>query len=322
MPSSLRASASSIPISSSTKRSRPSGPSRRPTLRPCSSASATSATAAWRGSRRALGLAERVRFLGRQPAADYADLIAATDVGVNLRRPPTNGETSAALLDLLATGVATIVTDVATFADYPDTVVRKVRWDDARGPEELRRALVSLAGDRTTRQELGSAAQAYVRQHHAWPNSAAAYVELIERCRRPPSPHHPAARRGGRSPAFRRLGRGPIMKSWLEAHAPPAGSQDRRPDHPAPRGGGPAGGRRRARTRDPSRQSTPQGRRCATVVTEPRTSSPTCGGRPRRTRCCSTAWSASWSECRRSSKRSSRLAPLEEEPETERLMIG
>ena len=51
-------------------------------------------------------------------------------MGVNLRRPPTNGETSAALLDLLATGVATIVTDVATFADYPDTVVRKVHWDE------------------------------------------------------------------------------------------------------------------------------------------------------------------------------------------------
>ena len=129
----------------------------------------------------ALGLAERVRFLGRQPAADYADLIAATDVGVNLRRPPTNGETSAALLDLLATGVATIVTDVATFADYPETVVRKVRWDD-RGPDELRRALGSLASDRTARQALGSAAQAHVRQYHTWPKSAACYVELIERC--------------------------------------------------------------------------------------------------------------------------------------------
>src|SRR6202034_3301666 len=106
----------------------------------------------------ALGLADRVRFLGRQPAADYDDLIAATDVGVNLRLPPTNGETSAALLNLLASGVATVVTDVATFADYPDTVVRKVRWDEARGPEALRQALFSLASDRTARQAFGSAA--------------------------------------------------------------------------------------------------------------------------------------------------------------------
>jgi glycosyltransferase involved in cell wall biosynthesis len=129
----------------------------------------------------ALGLAQRVRFLGRQPAADYADLIAVADLGVNLRRPPTNGETSAALLDLLAAGVATIVTDVATFGDYPDTVVRKVRWD-ARGPEELGRALGTLARDPVARRALGRAALDHVQQNHAWPRSAARYVELIERC--------------------------------------------------------------------------------------------------------------------------------------------
>jgi glycosyltransferase involved in cell wall biosynthesis len=130
---------------------------------------------------RALGLSDRVRFLGRRPAADYADLIAATDLGVNLRRPPTNGETSAALLDLLSAGVATIVTDVATFADYPDAVVRKVRWDD-RGPENLRRAMLELARDRATREALGRSALAHVRECHAWSRSAALYVELIERC--------------------------------------------------------------------------------------------------------------------------------------------
>jgi glycosyltransferase involved in cell wall biosynthesis len=130
---------------------------------------------------RALGLSDRVRFLGRQPADDYDDLIHAIDLGINLRRPPTNGETSAALLDLLAAGVATIVTDVATFADYPDVVVRKVRWDD-RGPENLRRALVAFASDRPLREALGRAAQAEVREHHAWPLAASRYAELIERC--------------------------------------------------------------------------------------------------------------------------------------------
>jgi glycosyltransferase involved in cell wall biosynthesis len=141
----------------------------------------------------ALGLSRRVRFLGRRPAADYADLIAVTDIGINLRRPPTNGETSAALLDLLAAGVATIVTDVATFGDYPDSVVHKVRWD-ARGPEELGRALRTLARDADARRALGSAALDHVRRNHAWPRAAARYVELIERC----------ARRRGASPAEER----------------------------------------------------------------------------------------------------------------------
>jgi glycosyltransferase involved in cell wall biosynthesis len=129
----------------------------------------------------ALGVSGRVRFLGRQPASDYVDLIDAIDLGINLRRPPTNGETSAALLDLLSAGVATIVTEVATFADYPDAVVRKVRWD-GRGPEELRRALLELAGDRGAREALGAGAYSHVREYHAWPRVAARYVAAIERC--------------------------------------------------------------------------------------------------------------------------------------------
>src|SRR5262249_60803105 len=123
------------------------------------------------GESEALGLEQRVRFLGRLAAVDYADLIKVIDIGINLRRPPTNGETSAALLDLLAAGVATVVTDVATFGDYPDSVVRKVRWD-ARGPEELRRALGTLASDPGARQALGGSALAPIRRHHAWPCAA------------------------------------------------------------------------------------------------------------------------------------------------------
>jgi glycosyltransferase involved in cell wall biosynthesis len=140
----------------------------------------TDAGAARRESQ-VLGLEDRVRFLGRQPAADYADLIRATDIGINLRRPPTNGETSAALLDLLAAGVATIVTDVATFGDYPNAVVRKVRWD-ARGQKTLGQVLLELARDPGARQALGVRAWNHVRSHHEWSRVAERYVDAIERC--------------------------------------------------------------------------------------------------------------------------------------------
>ena len=76
-----------------------------------------------------LGLQHRVRFLGHHPAEVLADLAAIADIGVCLRRPPTNGETSAALMDLLRLGVPTIVSDVGSFSCYPDSVVRKHRWD-------------------------------------------------------------------------------------------------------------------------------------------------------------------------------------------------
>ncbi len=127
------------------------------------------------------GLSGRVRFLGRQSAADFDDLSAITDVGFNLRRPPTNGETSAALLQLLSFGVATIVTDVATFADFPDAVVRKVRWE-ADGLDGLIRATRELVRNREARESLGIAAREHVRREHDWAKVAAQYVEVIERC--------------------------------------------------------------------------------------------------------------------------------------------
>ncbi|AGA26574.1 glycosyltransferase [Singulisphaera acidiphila] len=131
----------------------------------------------------ALGLLDRVRFLGRQPWSNFTDLIAVTDLGVNLRLPPTNGETSGALLNMLAAGVPTIVTDVATFSDYPAEVVRKVRWE-TEGIDGLRRALFDLASNQVERKRLGEAAWKHCLEHHEWPRVAAQYVEAIERSHR------------------------------------------------------------------------------------------------------------------------------------------
>lgn len=129
----------------------------------------------------ALGLSDRVRFLGRQSYDDFTLLMSVTDVGVNLRMPPTNGETSGALLNLLADGVPTVVTDVATFADYPSTVVRKVKWE-TEGPEGLLNAMRELATDRAARENLGRAAWTYVDEYHDWPRVAKLYIEAIEAC--------------------------------------------------------------------------------------------------------------------------------------------
>ena len=114
-----------------------------------------------------LGLQHRVRFLGHYPG-DLADLAAIADIGVCLRRPPTNGETSGALLDLLRLGVPTIVSDVGSFSCFPDSVVRKHRWD-MTGLTGLTQALRELAEDRPRREVLGRAAWHYVHQNHGWP---------------------------------------------------------------------------------------------------------------------------------------------------------
>ncbi len=145
-----------------------------------------------------LGLLDRVRFLGRQSRADFADLAAVADLGVNLRRPPTNGETSAALLNLLASGIPTIVTDVGTFSDFPGDVVRKVRWE-SEGLDGLRRALLELATDPRAREERALATWEYVRAHHEWPHVAKLYVDVIEHW------HEETAAARGRGAAVDRL---------------------------------------------------------------------------------------------------------------------
>ncbi len=126
-----------------------------------------------------LGLQHRVRFLGHYPG-DLADLAAIANLGVCLRRPPTKGETSAALLDLLRLGVPTIVSDVGSFSGYPDSVVLKHRWD-SDGLAGLTQALRELAEDRPRREALGRSAWHYVNLYHAWPRAADSYAEIIER---------------------------------------------------------------------------------------------------------------------------------------------
>lgn len=131
---------------------------------------------------RALGLEDRIHFLGRQPSKAFEDLVAITDVGVSLRRPPTFGETSGSLLDLLRSGVATIVNNVGTFADYPSSVVRKVSWD-LEGLPGLSRAMLELLMDHKRREALGQSARHYVEQKHDWSSVARQYAQVIERVR-------------------------------------------------------------------------------------------------------------------------------------------
>jgi glycosyltransferase involved in cell wall biosynthesis len=126
-----------------------------------------------------LGLEHRVRFLGHYPG-DLADVAAITDIGVCLRRPPTHGETSASLMDFLRLGVPTIVSDVGTFSDYPDSVVRKHRMDKD-GIAGLTQAMRELAEDRPRREALGRMARQYVQQNHSWSGAADSYEEIIER---------------------------------------------------------------------------------------------------------------------------------------------
>jgi glycosyltransferase involved in cell wall biosynthesis len=139
-----------------------------------------------------LGIADRVRFLGRRTDDEFLDLIAAADVGVSLRRPPTYGETSGALLHLLRHGVATVVIDVDAFADYPDDAVRKVVWERDR-IEGLSAAFLGLARSPGYREALGRSARQHIERWHRWSRVAALYAELVERFPLEPARRLPSA---------------------------------------------------------------------------------------------------------------------------------
>ncbi|GAC1464106.1 MAG: hypothetical protein NVSMB9_02390 [Isosphaeraceae bacterium] len=143
-----------------------------------------------------LGLGAQVRFLGRPDDERFFTLIAATDIGLILRGPEVSGDAPATLLHLLRSGVATVLTEIGSFAEFPEGIVRKVRWDEAAGGiEALRRVLHALAAHPAARDALGRAAQEHVRAHHSWPQVAARYAEVIAWSARAPA--------SGTAPLFR-----------------------------------------------------------------------------------------------------------------------
>jgi glycosyltransferase involved in cell wall biosynthesis len=126
------------------------------------------------------GLASRVRFLAPKPTSEFVELVGVADIGLNLRRPPTYGETSGTLLDLLRQGIPTIITAVGTFADFPEHAVRKIPWVDESSQELLARTLIDLAENRSAREELRTSSMGYVKDRHDWSHVAERYANAIE----------------------------------------------------------------------------------------------------------------------------------------------
>ncbi len=77
-----------------------------------------------------LGLQSTVRVLGFIPMEDFVGYIAACDIILNLRFP-TVGESSGTLLRSLGLGRAVIVSNIGSFAEYPDEICLKVPVDAA-----------------------------------------------------------------------------------------------------------------------------------------------------------------------------------------------
>ena len=88
-------------------------------------------------TRERLGIAGRVHHAGFVSDADLPAYMQAADIGACLRWP-TNGETSASWLRLLAAGRPTVITDLAHQPEVP--VVDARAWPAAARPVAVRGA--------------------------------------------------------------------------------------------------------------------------------------------------------------------------------------
>lgn len=121
---------------------------------------------------------KRVRILGWADESTFANYLAAADVAVQLRSQ-SRGESSAAVLDCMNHGVATIVNAHGSFADLPRDGVWML--PEIFDTPQLTDAIEALWRNAQSRIELGQRGCNWVQQAHAPQVCAAQYARAIER---------------------------------------------------------------------------------------------------------------------------------------------
>ncbi len=119
----------------------------------------------------------RVHITGFVSGEAYGLYLQAADIGVQLRAF-SRGETSAAVLDCLRHGLATIVNANGSMAELPADCV--LRLEDQFETTALVQALERLCNDVQERRHLGAAARAHMDEHHDPVRIAGQYREAIE----------------------------------------------------------------------------------------------------------------------------------------------
>ncbi len=125
-----------------------------------------------------LGLEAHARVLGFVPIEDFAGLMAACDIVLNLRFP-TVGENSGSLMRALGLGRAVVVSDVGSFRELPDSIVLKTPVDSTE--ENLLFEYLNLLVSRPeVARGLGANAKAWVERECGWPLVAVRYATFLD----------------------------------------------------------------------------------------------------------------------------------------------
>ncbi|GAB2479707.1 glycosyltransferase [Comamonas humi] len=123
------------------------------------------------------GHERQIKITGWANTVLFQNYLHAADIGVQLRTL-SRGETSAAVLDCMNYGLATIVNANGSMADLPDEGVWKL--PDIFDEDQLVQALTTLHHDARRRLQLGAYAQQIIRTQHAPHTCAELYANAIE----------------------------------------------------------------------------------------------------------------------------------------------
>lgn len=126
----------------------------------------------------------KVKITGWASAEDYKSWLSASDVGVQLRTS-SRGETSAAVLDCMNYGLATIVNANGSMADLDENSVWKL--EDNFSEEDLVRALTELHENHEKRTRLQESARYQIHKYHNPRHCAEEYYNTIEELYAKPS---------------------------------------------------------------------------------------------------------------------------------------
>jgi glycosyltransferase involved in cell wall biosynthesis len=125
-----------------------------------------------------MGLWGNVRVLGFTPIEEFTGYLAACDVVLNLRYP-TVGESSGTLLRALGLGKPVLVSEIGSFAEFPEDVCLKVPVG-AEEEDLIFEYLNLLVSRPEVARELGARAKRYVAEECNWPAVARWYAEFLE----------------------------------------------------------------------------------------------------------------------------------------------
>ncbi|RUU12461.1 glycosyltransferase [Mesorhizobium sp. USDA-HM6] len=130
------------------------------------------------------GIAERIRITGWADMTTYRNYLAAADIAVQLRTQ-SRGETSAATLDCLNHGLATVVNAHGSLTELPDESVWKL--PDDFHDDGLTEALETLWKNADLRRSLGERGRNMMNVEHSPAKCARSYRDAIEHFNSKPS---------------------------------------------------------------------------------------------------------------------------------------